>query len=82
MENSFEGKTDILLEWDAIGFLGHLLTVPFDKPFRLLHVCHEPDVREAILSIQDNSLLPRGVILRKSCLFLPWCASKKEVVVI
>lgn len=28
MENSFEDKTEILLDWDAIGFLGHLLPVP------------------------------------------------------
>lgn len=35
MGNSFEGKTEILLEWGAIGFLGHFLAVPFDNPFRL-----------------------------------------------
>lgn len=69
MEKSFEGKTEILLEWDTVGFLGHLLPVPFENPFRFLHVCHESDVRETILSIQDNQLPPWGVILKKSCLF-------------
>lgn len=58
MEKSFEGKTEILLECDAIWFIEHLLPVPFENPFRFLHVCHESGVRETILSIQDNSLLP------------------------
>lgn len=51
MENSFEGKAEIHLEWDVVLFLGHLHPFLFENPSRFLHVCHESDVRETIFSI-------------------------------